>query len=179
VYNQGCDGGYVYLVGKFFKEFAVVPEQCFKDNKCDSVCTDEVGRLKLGASDYYYVGGSYGKSSEEAIMLDLYKNGPLALSFNPDSTFSSYRSGVYSYIPERTWIRSGMTRPEWVKVDHSMTLVGWGEEEYKGHMVKYWLLQNSWGASWGDKGYIKFHRGDDLFGIESIGEAMNPWAWGY
>jgi cathepsin C len=157
-------------VGKFFKEFAVVPESCYKDDKCDSTCPGELSKLKLNASDYYYIGGSYGKSSEKDIMLDLYNNGPLALSFNPDSTFSSYRSGVYSYIPEKTWIESGLSRPEWTKVDHSMTLVGWGEESGK----KYWLLQNSWGEGWGDNGYIKFERGNDLYGIESIAEAILP-----
>jgi cathepsin C len=151
-----------------------MPKSCYKEKKCDSECPGELGKLDFSASDYYYIGGSYGKSTEESIMLDLYNNGPMSLSFNPDSTFSSYKSGVYSYIPEKTWKQNGLSRPEWTKVDHSMTLVGWGEEMHNGEMKKFWLIQNSWGESWGDNGYIKFERGIDLFGIESIAEAILP-----
>lgn len=28
VYNQGCDGGYPFLVNKFAKEYELVPESC-------------------------------------------------------------------------------------------------------------------------------------------------------
>lgn len=38
---------------------------------------------------------------------------------------------------------------------HSVIIVGYGEESG----VKYWRVQNSWGADWGDDGYIKMKRG--------------------
>ena len=55
-----------------------------------------------------------------------------------------------------------------------MVLVGWGEDDINGKKVKYWLLQNSWGESWGDNGYMKFVRGIDHLGIESICEYGKP-----
>lgn len=38
--------------------------------------------------------------------------------------------------------------------DHIVYLVGWLEGSLHGHKAGvYWILQNSWGTSWGDKGY--------------------------
>jgi cathepsin C len=55
-------------------------------------------------------------------------------------------------------------------VDHSVLCYGWGEEMGQ----KYWLLQNSWGTDWGDKGKFKMRRGTDESNIEGMAEAATP-----
>jgi len=35
--------------------------------------------------------------------------------------------------------------------------MGYGTENGQG----YWLVRNSWSPNWGEKGYIRLHRGDD------------------
>jgi hypothetical protein len=51
------------------------------------------------------------------------------------------------------------------KVSHAITIVGYGAERGK----KYWVIQNSWGPSWGHGGYARIERGVDALGIESGG----------
>jgi cathepsin C len=176
-YNQGCDGGYSYLVSKFFNQFEVYPEKCWDSHAklCHQECKDpKLSKLKLSVTDFYYVGGSYGKTNEENLMADLHKNGPIVVSLEPDYSFMIYKNGVYDFN-NNNWLSKNASKPQWQKVDHSVLLVGWGVEVADGKEIKYWLLQNSWGAHWGEKGFMRFKRGVDLSGIESIGEAAIPY----
>jgi cathepsin L len=71
--------------------------------------------------------------------------GPMAISVDA-STWHAYSSGVYNGCNQ--------VNPE---IDHAVVLVGYGSENGQN----YWLVRNSWSASWGEAGYIKLHRGDD------------------
>lgn len=74
------------------------------------------------------------------MMRELKKNGPMVASFEPSYEFMVYNSGIYSQGLEAEWVKNGGKQPEWTKVDHSVLLYGWGEEEINGKVVKYWLL---------------------------------------
>merc|ERR1719265_1587649 len=68
-YNQGCDGGYPYLVAKYAQNFGLVTEECMPyspGTDCDRRCSNP--ELTVGVSDYYYVGGYYGACSEATMM---------------------------------------------------------------------------------------------------------------
>jgi C1A family cysteine protease len=169
VYNQGCSGGYSYLVLKFGSELEMIPERCSSTKTCSNTCNEtNIEKRIFKVENYKYLGGSYGQCSEELLMEELMANGPIVVSFEPDYHFMLYKTGIYKSLNEDNWVWHNLQKPEWEKVDHSVTLVGWGYDEQLKE--KYWLLLNSWGEQWGENGYFKMVRGSDHMGIESICE---------
>ena len=55
--------------------------------------------------------------------------------------------------------------------NHAVLVVGYGEE----NNVKYWIVKNSWGTSWGENGYFRIRRGTDELGIESLAVYAVPY----
>lgn len=161
-YNQGCMGGYAFLTSKWSQDVGLVPKSCgdLPDvDSCQLSCRLQGTRWR--ADNHRYVGNYYGGSNEDNIIEELINNGPLVLSFEPQSDLMYYRGGVYRGVPGQ--------REEWEQVDHAILLVGYGEVPRS----KYWLLQNSWGHDWGEQGFIRMSRGRDESGIESIAVAAD------
>lgn len=72
--------------------------------------TDE----KYGVKDAKFIGGSYGKSNERAMMEEIFKNGPIVVSFEPSFEFVYYLSGVFHSAEAALWILNDKEKPEWV-----------------------------------------------------------------
>ncbi len=84
-------------------------------------------KQSIKTKHYKFVGGSYGKSSEETMMREIHKNGPIACSFTPGYGFSLYRKGIYQNLKYKTWKMLGAKKPEWERVEHSVLCIGWGK----------------------------------------------------
>jgi len=163
-YNQGCQGGYAFLASKWSHDVGVVPESCAKyvaEGHCALSCDLDTVKERHRADNYRYVGGYYGGANEEDMLWELYHNGPLVVSFEPENDIMYYGGGIYRSRPQ--------PHSEWERVDHAVLLVGYGEESGK----KYWILQNSWGPDWGEKGFFRMIRGENDSGVESIAVAAD------
>lgn len=68
-------------------------------------------------------------------------HGPSVSVMNVFRDFLIYKEGVYEVIPGT----SNLNTKQAVK------LIGWGRDEDSS----YWLVENSWGESWGENGVAK------------------------
>lgn len=93
------------------------------------------------------------------MQLELLQHGSLVTSFVVCSDFQSY----FEQDPQKVY-RHQSGHPIGV---HSVVIVGWGRTDLNnGHSIPYWLVRNSWGTNWGDRGYFRFLRGENHCEIE-------------
>jgi len=84
------------------------------------------------------------RESDRALRAAVAFYGPVAAGIEADrSAFQFYHQGVF-------------TLPCGKKLNHAILVAGYGVDEKTGGT--YWLVKNSWGATWGDKGYVKLAR---------------------
>jgi len=174
-YNQGCKGGYGFLLSKWSGDVGLLPATCMRyDTK--GACELECDLASLGAKRYRvgnhrYVGGFYGNSSTATMMEEVHRNGPVVVSFEPNDDFMFYSDGIYKSSKKAIGANKtkGMAPLEWEQVDHAVLLVGWGVEEGQ----PFWRIQNSWGPDWGEDGFFRIARGVDEIGIEGMVEAAD------
>jgi len=90
--------------------------------------------------------------------------GPVSVAIEADtSVFQFYNGGI---------IKSKACGTD---LDHAVLVTGYGTE----NGVDYWILKNSWGPRWGEKGFFRIVRtADKTDGICGLlAEPVYPVAW--
>ena len=172
--RQACSGNSLYAIGKYLFRFGAVEDSCvpytylkdqLKRRGQFPLCTDVEGAAQDLCQNnavaqrgwpiwnYYTVGRKSDPHLVEDLQLDMMKWGPITMGFMIYEDFLTEYDGKTVYVPRPGLVRLG---------GHAVKVVGWGAEEG----VPYWLCQNSWGVSWGDKGYFKIQRNSPLLMME-------------
>jgi len=141
--NQGCNGGTMDAAFEYVRDNnGIDTENSYPYEARDGECRYDPNNC--GATDTGFVDIDQGSESnlQEAVAT----KGPISVGIDASqSSFHFYDTGVY-YEPNCS--------PD--NLDHGVLVVGYGTDADSGE--EYWLVKNSWGTSWGEKGYIRMAR---------------------
>ena len=156
--NNGCNGGfqsnalrYVWTASDGISSWEDY-HYYGKDGSCQHSLIDQpVGTIKSC--------GQLGVAADEDLLIDMvFHEGVTTVAIDASGlSFQLYSGGIY---------HSSSCSSS--RLNHAVTMTGYGGSEPLG---TYFEVKNSWGASWGDNGYVKFERrGRNMCGVASEGQ---------
>ncbi|KAB1220320.1 Cysteine proteinase RD21a [Morella rubra] len=138
-YNEGCNGGLMDYAFEFIiNNGGIDSEDDYPYNAVDGRCdTLRKNARVVTIDDYEDVPQNNEKALQKAVA-----NQPISVAIEGGGrAFQLYDSGVF-------------TGKCGTALDHGVAAVGYGTE----NGVDYWIVRNSWGANWGEAGYIRMER---------------------
>ena len=136
--NEGCNGGWMDQGFEYAKDFFMMTTADYPYKAVDQNCQYNAAKatqVKTTGAGFTDVIENNANELKVAIAA-----GPVAVAIEADTfVFQFYTSGILNSSKCGT------------DLDHGVTAVGYGVDSTKG---EYYIVRNSWGASWGNKGYI-------------------------
>ncbi|KAH7653592.1 Fruit bromelain protein [Dioscorea alata] len=138
--DQGCEGGLMDEAFKFIiNNGGLNTEDKYPYTGADDSCDTKKAASHAAAIKRY----EDVPANSEADLLKAVANQPVSVAIDAGGSFQFYSSGIFS--------DKGCGN----LLDHGVAAVGYGVTS-KG--TKYWIVKNSWGESWGEKGYVRMER---------------------
>ena len=143
--NHGCHGGLMDYAFQYIESHPLMLEHDYPYTARDGTCHYDKSKGHCTVSGYHDVSRNNAGALRSAIAI-----GPVSVAIEADKrAFQLYKTGVLSGSACGT------------QLDHGVLAVGYGSEGG----VNYAIVKNSWGGSWGDKGYVKIATDNNTCGI--------------
>jgi len=154
--SHGCNGG--QMDGAF--KFVMTNGQCTDSSYPYTSGVTKTSGTCQKCSAVAHISSCYDvKPNDQVSLKGAITKQPVSIALSADTkSFQFYKSGVLTATDCYT------------QLNHGVLAAGYGEE----NGLKYWLVKNSWGTSWGDQGYIKILRSDSTNDPGICGIAMQP-----
>ncbi|XP_072338052.1 procathepsin L-like [Scyliorhinus torazame] len=138
--NNGCQGGWMN------RAFRYVVKNKGINTAADYPYTAREGPCRFQSNGFVVTikGFSYIRRSTKYLETSVRMIGPIAAAIDASGPFRWYKQGIYKNENCRNH-----------EANHAVLVVGYERDNGKN----YWLVKNSWGTRWGDKGYIKMVKG--------------------
>jgi C1A family cysteine protease len=139
--NMGCNGGLMDYAFTYAETNMMETEEQYPYKGRQGTCNAQGGSVEV--SDFTDV-----KPKSPSALAAAVAEGPVSVAIDAGNPlFQLYHGGIMKHFCGQS-------------LDHGVLVVGYGTE--KG--TDYWLLKNSWGAGWGEKGYFRILRSMDKEG---------------
>eukprot|EP00108_Taenia_solium_P005085 TsM_000968800 transcript=TsM_000968800 gene=TsM_000968800 len=150
--NGGCNGGYMDYAFQYWMNDGAESERDYPYTAKDGSC--KFNRSKAIAKVAKFV--KVQKKSEKQLEISVAKMGPVSVGIDASSQgFMFYKDGIFE---DPTCSED--------ELDHGVLVVGYDADKTRR---KYWIVKNSWGEQWGQKGYIWMARDkENMCGIATM-----------
>eukprot|EP00698_Gefionella_okellyi_P007206 TRINITY_DN1749_c0_g1_i1.p1 TRINITY_DN1749_c0_g1~~TRINITY_DN1749_c0_g1_i1.p1 ORF type:complete len:347 (-),score=75.53 TRINITY_DN1749_c0_g1_i1:61-1080(-) len=147
VCDSGCEGGWPWAAMKGIMDAGGIElESAYPYKGVDGSCMFDSTKVVAKISNYTCL-----PTDEDQIAAYVAQNGPVSIALNA--------GWLQFYI-------GGISNPllcDAKTLDHAVLIVGYGVKGDK----PYWIVKNSWGQGWGEKGYFEMIRGKGRCGLNN------------
>ncbi len=133
--NLGCDGGDMGTAFQYAHDNGMMLEKDYPYAGVDQTCQYDKAKVVVTPT-----GGDQVATNNANALKTAIADGPVSVAIEADTfVFQFYQKGILN------------SKNCGTNLDHGVVAVGYGQD---GSGKQYYIVRNSWGSSWGNKGYV-------------------------
>jgi len=140
--NNGCNGGDLGLAMTYVQQTGVMADSVYPYQTAQGTCQFNQSQVAGSITSFNFCSNYSNDPSTQCTdqaVQNLLATGPVSVGIDGGTDdFQNYNGGVFTAACSQD--------------NHAVIAVGYGTDSQGGD---YWLVRNSWGATWGESGYIR------------------------